>query len=40
VHGGQPPDEHFAPCWVAGQFPQSPFGSFGDNRAPEVFADP
>jgi phospholipid/cholesterol/gamma-HCH transport system substrate-binding protein len=40
VHGGQPPDAHFAPCWIAGDFPQSPFGSFGDDRAPQVFADP
>jgi phospholipid/cholesterol/gamma-HCH transport system substrate-binding protein len=40
VHGGQPPDAHFAPCWTAGAFPASPFGSFGDNRAPEVFPDP
>jgi phospholipid/cholesterol/gamma-HCH transport system substrate-binding protein len=40
VHGGQPPDAHFAPCWIAGDFPESPFGSFGDDRAPQVFADP
>jgi phospholipid/cholesterol/gamma-HCH transport system substrate-binding protein len=40
VHSGQPPDAHFAPCWVAGDFPASPFGSFGDGRAPNVFSDP
>jgi phospholipid/cholesterol/gamma-HCH transport system substrate-binding protein len=40
VHGGQPPDAHFAPCWIAGDFPASPFGSFGDGRAPNVFPDP
>jgi phospholipid/cholesterol/gamma-HCH transport system substrate-binding protein len=40
VHGGQPPDAHFAPCWIQGDFPASPFGSFGDGRAPNVFPDP
>jgi ABC-type transporter Mla subunit MlaD len=40
VHGGQPPDATFAPCWVAGDFPASPFGSFGGDRAPQVFPDP
>jgi phospholipid/cholesterol/gamma-HCH transport system substrate-binding protein len=40
VHGGQPPDATFAPCWIQGDFPASPFGSFGDDRAPQVFADP
>ena len=40
VHSGQPPDNTFAPCWVAGDFPETPFGSFGDGRAPNVFADP
>jgi hypothetical protein len=40
VHGGQPPDAHFAPGWIVGDFPESPFGRFGDNRAREVFPDP
>ena len=29
-----------AACWPQGPFPASPFGDFGDGRAPNVFQDP
>jgi ABC-type transporter Mla subunit MlaD len=38
VNNGNPPDVRFAPCYVEGEFPGD--GAFGDDRAPELFADP
>lgn len=40
INRGNPPDPAFAPCVVADAFPSSPFGGFGDGRAPELFHDP
>lgn len=41
VHGGQPPDEGFAPCWVQGDvWTDGEFGGFGDGRGPQLFRDP
>ena len=36
VNDGNYPDEHFAPCFIQGDFPSI----FGGERAPNLFADP
>jgi phospholipid/cholesterol/gamma-HCH transport system substrate-binding protein len=36
ANGGDPPDNHFAPCFIQGDFP----AIFGGGRAPNLFADP
>ena len=38
VNNGNPPDGRFAPCYIEGGFPGE--GAFGDDRAPQLFADP
>ena len=38
VNNGNPPDGRFAPCYIEGQIPGD--GAFGEDRAPELFADP
>ena len=43
VNNGNPPGTsptNFAPCFIAGDFPNSPFGNFGDERFPQLFQDP
>jgi ABC-type transporter Mla subunit MlaD len=42
VNSGNPPDVRYAPCFIQGQWPNSPppFGDFGDNRNPVLFQDP
>jgi phospholipid/cholesterol/gamma-HCH transport system substrate-binding protein len=40
VNNGNPPSATFAPCVIQGAFPNSEFGNFGGERAPQVFADP
>ena len=40
VNNGNPPSATFAPCIIQGAFPNSVFGNFGGERAPQVFADP
>jgi phospholipid/cholesterol/gamma-HCH transport system substrate-binding protein len=40
VNNANPPDEHFAPCFVEGAFPNSRFGGFGGERFPQLFTDP
>ena len=40
VNNGRPPGVNFAPCFVRPDFPGYQGDSFGDSRAPEIFADP
>ncbi|MGH2954432.1 MAG: MlaD family protein [Solirubrobacterales bacterium] len=40
VNGGNPPGASFAPCVVQGAYPNSPRANFGDERFPQLFANP
>jgi phospholipid/cholesterol/gamma-HCH transport system substrate-binding protein len=40
LNNGNPPDVRYAPCVTQGPWPDSPFGGFGDARAPMLFQDP
>ena len=40
VNGGIGVTASFAPCIIQGDYPNSPLGNFGDDRFPQLFADP
>jgi len=40
VNNGNPPSATFAPCFIEGDFPNSTFANFGDERFPQLFQDP
>jgi phospholipid/cholesterol/gamma-HCH transport system substrate-binding protein len=37
---GDEPNVRYAPCFIQGPWPNSPFGGFGDGRAPVLYQDP